>query len=140
MKVVLFCGGMGLRMGETTQRVPKPMVPVGNRPILWHIMKYYAHYGHQDFVICLGHQAEVIKQYFLTYDEALANDFTLSEGGAADRARATATSTTGGSRSSNTGLQSNVGERLRRVAHHLEGEECSSPTTATPSRTRRCPS
>jgi glucose-1-phosphate cytidylyltransferase len=122
VKVVLFCGGLGLRMGEMTQIVPKPMIRVGGRPLLWHIMKYYAHHGHTDFVVCLGHQAEVIKGYFLTYNEALANDFTLSEGGRRidvvhrdlEDWRITFV---------DTGLQSNVGERLRRVRGHLEGEE-----------------
>jgi glucose-1-phosphate cytidylyltransferase len=122
MKVVLFCGGLGLRMGEASARVPKPMVPVGNRPILWHIMKYYAHFGHKDFIVCLGHQAEAIKGYFLNYNEALANDFVLSEGGSrvelmrSDLADWRLTFV-------DTGLQSNVGERLRRVRPYLEGEE-----------------
>ena len=65
MKVVLFCGGLGLRMRELGERIPKPMVPLGNRPILWHVMKYYSHFGHKDFILCLGHKAEVIKRYFL---------------------------------------------------------------------------
>jgi glucose-1-phosphate cytidylyltransferase len=122
MKVVLFCGGLGLRMGEGSARIPKPMVPVGNRPILWHIMKYYAFFGHTDFIICLGHQAEAIKQYFLNYNEALANDFILSEGGSrielmrSDLVDWRITFV-------DTGLQSNVGERLRRVRPYLVGEE-----------------
>lgn len=122
MKVVLFCGGLGLRMGEMTERIPKPMVRVANRPILWHIMKYYAHYGHREFVVCLGHQAEVIKHYFLTYNEALSNDFTLSDGGATvelahrDLADWRITFV-------DTGLQSNVGERLRRVREHVAGDD-----------------
>ena len=66
MKVVLFCGGLGLRMREASEAIPKPMVPVGSRPILWHVMKYYAHYGHTDFILCLGHRADVIKDYFLS--------------------------------------------------------------------------
>lgn len=122
MKVVLFCGGLGLRMGESSARVPKPMVPVGNHPILWHIMKYYSHFGHRDFIICLGYQPERIKDYFLNYNEALANDFTLSEGGTRIELvrsdikdwRITFV---------NTGRVSNVGERLRRVQPYLEGEE-----------------
>jgi glucose-1-phosphate cytidylyltransferase len=121
VKVVIFCGGLGLRMGEMTVRTPKPMVRVGGRPILWHIMKYYAHFGHTDFVICLGHQAEVIKEYFLTYNEALANDFTLSDGGmSVELARRDLDNW----RISfiDTGLQSTVGERLRRVRPQLEGE------------------
>ena len=121
MKVVLFCGGLGLRMGEMTERIPKPMVDVGGRPILWHIMKYYAHHGHRDFVICLGYQADVIKRYFLNYDEALTNDFTLSNGTNVELVHSDLTDW----RISfvDTGLQSNVGERLRRVRKHLEGEE-----------------
>ena len=64
MKVVLFCGGLGLRLRGVTGVVPKPMVPVGGRPLLWHIMSYYAHYGHREFLLCVGHQADVIKRYF----------------------------------------------------------------------------
>ena len=64
MKVVIFCGGLGLRMGETSARVPKPMIPVGDRPMLWHIMKYYASFGHSEFVLCLGHRGDVIEEYF----------------------------------------------------------------------------
>ena len=82
MKVVLFCGGQGLRMREASEVVPKPMIPIGDRPILWHVMKYYAHFGFTDFILCLGYKAEAIKQYFLTYNEAMANDFVLSDGGA----------------------------------------------------------
>jgi glucose-1-phosphate cytidylyltransferase len=77
VKVVIFCGGMGVRMGEATQRIPKPMIPIGSQPILWHIMKWYALWGHTDFILCLGYRAEVIKEYFLRYQEALANDFVL---------------------------------------------------------------
>ena len=62
--------------------VPKPMIPIGPRPVLWHVMKYYAHFGFTDFVLCLGYKAEAIKQFFLTYNEAMANDFVLSNGGA----------------------------------------------------------
>ena len=122
MKVVLFCGGRGLRMGEMTALTPKPMVRVGSRPIIWHIMRYYAHYGHTEFVICLGHQAEAIKQYFLTYNEALANDFRLSLGGAQiDVARRDVSDWT--IDFVDTGLQANVGERLRRVRRFVEDEE-----------------
>src|SRR6476661_8419630 len=79
MKVVLFCGGLGLRIREAGENVPKPMVTIGYRPILWHVMKYYAHYGHKDFVLCLGYRGDVIKNYFLQYDECVTNDFVLSE-------------------------------------------------------------
>ena len=64
MKVVLFCGGFGMRMREYSEALPKPMVPIGYRPILWHVMKYYAHYGHKDFILCLGHKANVSKSTF----------------------------------------------------------------------------
>ena len=67
MKVVIFCGGLGTRLREETEFRPKPMVPVGERPILWHIMKTYAYYGHKDFVLCLGYKGEVIKEYFRNY-------------------------------------------------------------------------
>jgi len=67
MKVVIFCGGLGTRLREETEFRPKPMVPVGERPILWHIMKVYAHYGHKEFILCLGYKGEVIKEYFRNY-------------------------------------------------------------------------
>ena len=81
MKVVLFCGGFGMRIREYSDRIPKPMVPIGHRPILWHVMKYYAHYGHKDFILCLGHGSEMVKEYFLSYNECASNDFVMSEGG-----------------------------------------------------------
>src|SRR5688500_10033789 len=80
MKVVLFCGGLGMRIREASDSVPKPVVTIGYRPILWHLMKYYAHYGHNEFIICLGYRADVIKNYFLNYSDVLSNDFFLSVG------------------------------------------------------------
>jgi glucose-1-phosphate cytidylyltransferase len=79
MKVVVLCGGAGTRLREETEFRPKPMVEVGGRPILWHIMKTYAHYGFNDFVLCLGYRGNVIKEYFLNY-EAMNNDFTICLG------------------------------------------------------------
>src|SRR2546423_9530229 len=81
MKVVLFCGGLGMRLREEGVDVPKPMVTIGYRPLLWHVMKYYAHYGHKDFILCLGYKADTIKDYFLNYDECISNNFVLSNGG-----------------------------------------------------------
>src|ERR1700730_10552593 len=81
MKVVLFCGGLGTRLRDSAGEIPKPMVKIGYRPILWHVMKYYAHFGHKDFVLCLGYKADVIKEFFLKYEEWISNDFTLSQGG-----------------------------------------------------------
>ena len=122
MKVVLFCGGLGMRLRDYSEQIPKPMVNVGNRPIIWHLMKYYAHFGHNEFVLCLGHKAEYIKNYFLKYDECLSNDFVLSEGGAklelinTDIQNWKITFT-------DTGLQTNIGGRLRRVRRLVENED-----------------
>ena len=77
MKVVLFCGGLGMRIRDN-ENVPKPMITIGYRPLVWHLMKYYAHFGFKDFVLCLGYRADYIKNYFLTYNECESNDFTLS--------------------------------------------------------------
>jgi len=79
MKVVILCGGLGTRLREETEFRPKPMVEIGGRPILWHIMKIYAHYGFRDFVLCLGYRGNMIKEYFLNY-EAMNNDFTICLG------------------------------------------------------------
>src|SRR5256714_11713971 len=122
MKVVLFCGGLGMRLRDYAEHVPKPMVPLGYRPILWHVMKYYAHYGHRDFILCLGYQADVIKKYFLEYNECLSNDFVLSKGGKdlqllskdIDDWRMTFV---------DTGLSANVGMRLKAVEKHVRNEE-----------------
>jgi glucose-1-phosphate cytidylyltransferase len=122
MKVVLFCGGMGMRMREYSEAIPKPMVPIGYRPILWHVMKYYAHYGHKDFILCLGYKADVIKRYFLDYNECLSNDFMLTQGGknlelfSSDIHDWNITFV-------DTGLMSNIGQRLKAVQKHLQGEE-----------------
>ncbi|KAB8335212.1 glucose-1-phosphate cytidylyltransferase [Scytonema tolypothrichoides VB-61278] len=122
MKVVLFCGGLGTRLREFSTNIPKPMVHIGYRPILWHVMKYYAHYGHKDFILCLGYKADVIKNYFLNYDECVSNDFTLQEGGKkiklvnSDIEDWKITFV-------DTGLTSNIGQRLQAVEQYLEGEE-----------------
>jgi len=81
MKVVLFCGGLGMRLRDYSEHIPKPLVEIGPRPILWHLMRYYAHHGHKEFILCLGHGASAIKRYFQNYDETISNDFVLSEGG-----------------------------------------------------------
>ncbi len=122
MKVVIFCGGQGLRMREASDVVPKPMVPVGNRPVLWHVMKYYAHFGFTDFILCLGYKAEAIKQFFLTYNEALANDFVLSDGGAKVHLLKTDIHNWNIT-FVDTGLHACIGERLRAVRHLLRDEE-----------------
>ena len=121
MKVVLFCGGLGTRLREHSDTIPKPLVNIGYRPVLWHLMRYYAHYGHTDFVLCLGYRGDMIREYFLNYSEAMTNDFTLSSGRDIelmsrdlDNWRITFV---------DTGLHSNIGQRLLRARKYLEGEE-----------------
>ena len=122
MKVVLFCGGKGLRMQEASRRIPKPMIPIGGRPVLWHVMKYFAHFGHTEFILCLGHKADVIKEYFLNYSEALSNDFVLSAGG--QRVKLLNEDISDWKISFiNTGYSANVGQRLRAVREHLGDDE-----------------
>lgn len=79
MRVLILCGGLGTRLRELTEVRPKPMVEIGGRPILWHIMKLYAHHGMRDFVLCLGYKGSMIKEYFLNY-EAMNSDFTIELG------------------------------------------------------------
>lgn len=122
MKVVLFCGGLGMRIREAGENIPKPMVSIGYRPILWHVMKYYAHFGFRDFILCLGYRADVIKQYFLNYDECVSNDFVLADGG---RKVDLLNSDIHDWRITfaDTGIKSNVGERLKAVEKYLDGED-----------------
>jgi len=121
MKVVLFCGGLGTRIRELSGGLPKPLVSIGNRPILWHIMKYYAHYGHKDFILCLGYKGEEIKKYFLNYDPFLSSDFTMSNGTRHIHQEDNDISDWGIT-FVNTGLRSNIGQRLRAVKAYLKDE------------------
>jgi len=122
MKVVLFCGGLGTRLREFGDNIPKPLVPLGYRPVLWHVMKYYAHFGHKDFILCLGYKADRIKDYFLRYDEATSNDFVLSQGGRKvdllrsdiEDWRITFV---------DTGVNTQIGQRLRKVRPLLQEDE-----------------
>jgi glucose-1-phosphate cytidylyltransferase len=122
MKVVLFCGGLGTRLREHSDTIPKPLVNIGIRPIMWHLMRYYAHFGHKDFVLALGYRGDMIREYFLRYNEYLSTDFTWSDGGKqldlhgegiADW-RITFV---------DTGMHANLGQRLMRVRQHVQGEE-----------------
>jgi glucose-1-phosphate cytidylyltransferase len=122
MRVVLFCGGLGMRLRDYSESIPKPMVPIGGHPLLWWVMKYYAHFGHKDFILCLGYKGDAIKEYFLNYNECMANDFVM----------------TGGRRHVeplqkdisdwritfvDTGMHANIGERLLAVKPYLRGED-----------------
>ena len=122
MKVVLFCGGQGVRIRDFSDQIPKPMVHIGYRPILWNIMKYYASFGHKDFILCLGYKADVIKNYFMNYDETISNDFIYTKGGKnielqnTDIDDWTITFV-------DTGMTANIGMRLMQVKEYLQGEE-----------------
>lgn len=122
MKVVLFCGGLGTRLREHSDTIPKPLVPVGQRPIIWHIMRYYAHFGHKDFILALGYRGDLIREYFLNYNPNLSRDFVMLDGGKrleperSDLADWRITFV-------DTGLHANIGERLVGVRKYLEGEK-----------------
>jgi glucose-1-phosphate cytidylyltransferase len=121
MKVVLFCGGLGLRLRDYSESIPKPMVRIGPQPLLWHVMKYYAHFGHREFILCLGYRGEAIKEFFLKYNEALSNDFVMRKGGEQiqvlreDMADWTITCV-------DTGQRTSIGERLCAVRPYLQNE------------------
>ena len=118
MKVVLFCGGLGTRLREYSETVPKPMVNIGYRPIIWHLMKYYAHFGHTEFILCLGYRGDLIKQYFLDYNECLSNDFELT--GGTKQVRLHGRDIEGWKiMFADTGLHTNIGQRLKAVEHYL---------------------
>lgn len=122
MKVVLFCGGLGLRLREHSESLPKPMVTVGDRPILWHVMRYYASHGYRDFVLCLGYRADVIKEYFLAYNEAISNDFVLSNGGRSLQLMSNDISDWRIT-FADTGIHPNIGQRLVAVRKYVADEE-----------------
>jgi glucose-1-phosphate cytidylyltransferase len=121
MKVVLFCGGLGTRLREHSDTIPKPLVPIGSRPIVWHLMRYYAHFGHKDFILCLGYRGDMVREFFLNYNECLSNDFVLSEGGrrvelmSTDIADWRVTFV-------DTGLHANLGQRLLAARKYIRDE------------------
>ena len=122
MKVVLFCGGLGTRLREHSDTIPKPLVQIGYRPILWHLMRFYAHYGHTEFILCLGYRGDLIREYFLNYREELTNDFTLD--GSSGEVQLHRKDLAGWKITFvDTGLHSNIGQRLLRVRKHVENEE-----------------
>ncbi len=123
MKVAILCGGRGTRIRDVSEDVPKPMIPVGGLPILWHIMKYYAHWGHKQFVLCLGYKGQAIKDFFLNY-EAHTKDFTITLGSSKsieyhnDHSEFDWQVTL-----AETGLESMTGARVKKVQKYLAGEE-----------------
>jgi glucose-1-phosphate cytidylyltransferase len=122
MKVVLFCGGLGTRIREYSENVPKPMIPVGHQPILWHVMDYYSQYGHRDFVLCLGYKANIVKDFFLNYKPQAYSDFVVSGYGSkievlSEHAQDWRVALI------DTGIWRNIGERLWAVRDHVENEE-----------------
>lgn len=122
MKVVLFCGGLGTRLKEYSETIPKPMVEIGYRPLMWHLMRYYAHFGFKDFILCLGYRGDYIKKYFLNYDECMSNDFVMKNGGrdvelySNDIEDWTISFV-------DTGLHTNIGQRLLAVKDYLKDED-----------------
>lgn len=120
MKVVLFCGGLGTRLREHSDTIPKPLVNIGFRPVLWHLMRYYAHFGHKDFILALGYRGDLIRDYFLKYDECMSNDFTLSGGKRIVHSR---DCDDWNITFVDTGLHSNIGQRLLRVRKYVESDE-----------------
>lgn len=122
VKVVLFCGGLGLRIRSGNESAPKPMVPIGDRPVLWHIMRYYAHFGHTEFILCLGYGAQAVKDYFLEYRETASNDFVLSKGG--ERIELLSSDISDWRITFvDTGMETQIGERLRRVRRFLDDDD-----------------
>jgi glucose-1-phosphate cytidylyltransferase len=122
VKVVLFCGGLGTRIRDYSESVPKPMVPVGNHPILWHVMQYYSQYNHNDFILCLGYKANVVKTYFLNYKIEESSDCVISNFGSKVEII--------GEKPPDwhvtlvdTGIWRNIGERLFAVKHFVKNEE-----------------
>jgi len=122
MKVVLFCGGLGLRLRDYADHIPKPMVAIGYRPILWNVMKYFSHFGHRDFILCLGYRGDLIKKYFLEYDECLSNDFVFSKGGKSLKL-ANSDIHDWEITFADTGVRSNIGQRLQAVEQYVANEE-----------------
>lgn len=122
MKVVLFCGGLGTRLREHSETIPKPLVEIGGRPILWHLMSYYASFGHKDFVLCLGYRGDLIRQYFLNYNPYLTEDFVMSEGG---QKMDPSKSDIHDWRITfvDTGMHSNLGQRLVAVRNYVGEDE-----------------
>jgi len=122
MKVVLFCGGFGMRLHPSTENTPKPLVSIGGKPVILHLMKYYSYFGHKDFILCLGYKGQEIKKFFLNYDECLSGDFVLSNG-AKKQKLFKSDIEDWNITFAETGLHSPLGDRLKKVEKYLSDEE-----------------
>src|SRR5690606_40419795 len=120
MKLVLCCGGEGIKLHQLDEKMPKPMVPIGNRPLIWHVMKYYAHFGHKDFILCLGIRGDAIKDYFTKYKEYISNDFVL-KGSKIDLFERDIDDWN--ITFVDTGIESSFSERSMKLSKYLDGEE-----------------
>jgi len=123
VKVMILCGGMGTRIRDVTESLPKPMVPINGRPIVWHIMKYYAHFGFNEFILCLGYKGEAFVDYFLNYktrncdvtiDLGAADEMTVHNSHEEDNWRVTL---------ANTGLHTMTGGRVSRASKYVDAED-----------------
>lgn len=122
MKVVLFCGGLGTRLREYSETIPKPLAYIGLRPIIWHLMKYYAEFGHKEFILCLGYKGDMIKDYFMNYEETVSNDFVFSKGG--EKIEMLSTDISDWKITFiDTGIKSNIGQRLKAVEKYIGDDE-----------------
>lgn len=122
MKTILFCGGLGTRIRDVSESIPKPMIPIGDKPILWHLMRYYSQFGHKDFVLCLGYKANVVKEFFLNYKPQTYADCVVS--GCGDTVEILGDPQQDWRIAMiDTGIWRNIGQRLWAVRHHVAGEE-----------------
>jgi glucose-1-phosphate cytidylyltransferase len=121
MKVVIFCGGYGTRLREHSDTIPKPLVNVGYRPILWHLMKYYAHYGHNEFILCLGYRGDMIKEFFLNYSPYVSEDVMIDRGGELTPAESDIADWR--IHLVDTGMTTNIGGRLMAVRDYIGDDE-----------------
>ncbi len=122
MKVVILCGGRGTRLKEETEFRPKPLVRIGNKPVLWHIMKIYAHYGFKDFILCLGYKGDMIKEYFLNY-EIMNNDFTIQLGNRNNiQFHSNHQEEDWNVTLADTGERAETGARIKRIEKYIDGD------------------
>ncbi|PIN86288.1 glucose-1-phosphate cytidylyltransferase [Candidatus Woesearchaeota archaeon CG10_big_fil_rev_8_21_14_0_10_44_13] len=120
-KVVILCGGMGTRLREQTEFMPKPLVEIGGMPILWHIMKTYSHYGFKDFILCLGYKGDMLKEYFVNF-EWKANDFTLNLKSKKEKIIHSNNTDDWNITFVNTGLETNTGGRIKKIEKYIDGD------------------